>query len=243
MTRGRRGQQSWGGGFATPHPLPPPRPRALSRLPLPGLGLTARVPRPMLRPSGRAQASTAPGRGDLQPQCRICRSHCQASAGPVQRAAWLGDSQALSHLNAPYPLDHVHGPQGRRCQGTPRPPSTGPGPAVGVQGSWELTRPGPAPAPCPPRQPKATHPTPASFWVPRAASGLRDGRAGLGRLLSWLTSPQPHWGAVQGVNTGSILPGLLALRCHGALGGLLGHWLILSLGLSSRPSRRQAGRW
>lgn len=89
----------------------------------------------------------------------------------------------------------------------------------GMQGGrWGLI-----PVPVAPARP----PVPPAHWAPppplhlfrvrQAFSGLTDGRSGFpcqwaGRcLVSWLTSPQPHWGGCAGVNTGPFLPRLRGL--------------------------------
>lgn len=160
---------------------------------------------------------------------------------PVQWVfGWVTLSPPQAWVSPPGP--RTHEPQGRRLRST--------GPACAQQcGNAGEEGGGPAPAHCPPCQPSGPPPPPLLlFRVRQALSGLTDGRSGFpcqwaGRcLVSWLTSPQPHWEGCAGVNTGPFLQGSVASQLPWCPAWPFGPRLILSLGLSSWPSHPQAGR-
>lgn len=140
----------------------------------------------------------------LWPSGVACPQHLQVSPwgpsnSPCPVGVWLGNSQPLSSRGVPLPGPHTPGPQGQRLH------SAGLGGCREEGGTQHLQSSGPPPPPL------------ALFRVRQAFSGLTDGRSGFPcqwagrRLVSWLTSPQPHWGGCAGVNTGPFLPGLRGL--------------------------------
>lgn len=200
------------------------------------------------RHSGPHPHSVALGPGVGQHGCgdhmgsNTCRS--PPTPGPtVPRpvGVWLGNCRSPQAWVSP-PGPCTHEPQGRRLHSMH--------PACAWQcGNAGNECGGPAPAHSLPCQPGgASSPLLPLFRVRQALSGLTDGRSGFPcqwaglRLVSWLTSPQPHWGGCAGLTQAPFSRGSVASWLPWRPAWPFGPRLILSLGLSSWPSHPQAGR-
>lgn len=172
--------------------------------------------------------------------------HLQVSPSPGPTTphpvgVWLGNCRPPQAWVSP-PGPCTREPQGRRLR-SKHPACAWQCRNAGNEGG------GPAPAHRPPCQPgRAPSPLLPLFRVRQALSGLTDGRSGFPcqwaglRLVSWLTSPQPHWGGCAGLTQAPFSRGSVASRLPWRPAWPFGPRLILSLGLSSWPSHPQAGR-